>query len=273
MQIKITNDFKNAFRIVPQEEANLFIKTSYSMINLFTKLDNLLVPENEYEGEVEDGMQYGYFQLAIIEDEVLAGIDEQAVERLGQLSGEYFIGRGSNGVRIELACKKTLAVIAMLDDIVEEYLPMQEDQMVELREQVQNILRNIVFPFLKELGIIDSMRWITIGHQTLQVNQYLNNFFIQNGIDVETECKRLNDLVAQYPLILDVMEVMPEVWDDFIGSVPQEYVGSLLEYASAVRVTDIKQFNEGNLAIDEDYMNILEKRMLREELEDVEGDI
>lgn len=269
MELKLTDNLSNSTGKISAENAKLFIGVGYKVIDELVKLDNLLVPEKEYKGELVDGVEFDYHQLYIIEEEILSSLDVEEVGMLYRLAAKFLIANGHNTLRIKMSMNSLSTLITMLEDIVDNYLPMTEEEVLEIKDIVSSILRNTIFPYLRELGIIDTVRKLKEGTGTAEVNVHLHEYFTVRGMNTLTELEKLNHLLTVYPVILPPLEVAPEIWDDFVGNVPSDYIGNILDLAEQVTVEDIASFNQGKLVIDDEYIQTLNKRAVKSALNDM----
>lgn len=238
------------------EDCQLFLRDAYDLLTRLLKAYDLI---EEYNNPKEIQSMPGISEQEIREAMLMDGISELVGMRIDSLHDMLMAGKFGDGVHL-LRMKRALTYAEGLEasfQFMSNLVP-ETEELVQIKNDVEFAIGNWLYGFAYTIDL-DTILECRAKQKEYRLDHEVANWISHLPIG-EKVFEVLGQLKTKFIPIVEAFAGYPNEWASFVNSVPAEFKDDILMYAEQVYICDIIAYFQGQIAITEEYVQLLRDR-------------
>lgn len=235
-----------------------FLRESYEVIKSFSQVYDLISGDMQEKCDismVEIGIGYEdqiMFKLA----EITGGVEYSALDEA--MANNSF---GEGGVVVKLM-KSIAYFIQLIEEFRTHEALSQPISLADLKDHELSLRYNLgdfVYA-VYQICMCDQILGAHISGEEERHNQSFEMFLKETNKDSVEFALELFNLKRKFKSVIPIFKDTPAMWDDITASMDPDLLDSLIDCGEFIFPIDMVAVKRGTLALDEDYLQLLEAR-------------
>lgn len=237
------------------EDCQVFLRDGYDLLCKLVSAYDLIA---KYNSPLNIELMPGISEQDARDAILLDGAEDVVGMNLGLLADMLLAGKFGEGVHA-LRMKRAVEYAQLVSFEFENMTIVPDSETLRmLKNNIEFAIGNWLYGFASTLDLDTIISWSEAGEP----------FSLDHEVEIWISRQPAGNKIFNFMAVLKTRFIplveafvqYPHEWEEFVTSVPAEYRDDILLYADNVYISDIIAFRQGQIQIDETYVQLLRDR-------------